>query len=93
MFFNLRKFNFLDNLVIPSLFSYTNALTEKVDVLQSRFHGYADRLRVVRENMQKKLYGRNDDGSLYHNVDDDLFSDTSSVSSGRSSKNTSSSRQ
>lgn len=71
------------------MLNYTGTLTEKVNMLQNRFQGYVNRLQIVRENRQRKL----DDEGLYHSRYDEIFSETSSISSGHSSKKTSSSRR
>lgn len=73
--------------------SYTDVLKEKVNTLQTKFQQYVNRLQIVREETQKKLERQLDEGNLYQSGDDELFSETSSISTGRSSKNTSSSRR
>lgn len=80
-------------MVIPSLTNYTGILMDKLESLQSRFEEYAKRLHIIRENRQKQLQNEQDKDGFFHSGDDELYSETSSVSSSRSSRKTSSSRR
>lgn len=71
---------------MPSLLNYTGTLTEKVESFQNKFDGYVNRLQTVRDERQKAFAHYNEGN--YPTGDDDLFSDTSSISS-RSSIRTS----
>lgn len=84
---------FLDNTVIPSLLEYSHTLMDKVELLDNNFHMYESRLQKIREELQEKFDSICNDGDFYLNKDIELFSDTSSVSSGHLSKRTSSSRK
>lgn len=64
----------------------------KVESQHNKFHLFVNRLEKVRGELRKKI-DIGDHICFYQNRDIELFSDTSSVSSGRLSKKTSSSRK
>lgn len=65
---------------------------DKVEVLHNNFHMYENRLEIVRQERIKKYESILENEEFYQNGDGEIFSDTSSVSSGHSSRQTSNSR-
>lgn len=84
---------FLDSTVIPCLLKYSHTLMEKAELFHVSFHMYESRLRIVRQERIKKYENILGDEEFYKSRDVEVFSDTSSVSSGHSSKKTSRSRK